>query len=1303
MALIIVSVIMAALAPVITKKLSNAGVTIVGGGSGGGNATPSEPVGSVCGAGAFKPTGEEECKSCQFITPYCVTCADGEGTCTKCDNDHTLTADKQCKENSQCGDKAIEVMIDGEKYCVTKYNVGNSATTGGLEIDIPSGSATIVLANGTTNCSGNCCWKGTTSSSCDSANGDYSGCTRTVCNLDAAKNICNNLLLNGHSDWFLPTYYQLGALNINSNSIGIAADGLQLCDSTASYGSSKCAYRDGYCVGSHNNACYPNFLWSNSGYTYNLSSGQMNFADHRSSPAYGFSVRCMRKVGENEGATACEPGYYLSSNTCKMCNQKTANCKECNSATGACTVCNNGYELSGNKCVATGCGEHSIKVEINSEKYCITKYNLGDHGLGIPDGAAKIVNADASTSCSGNCCWQGRTSTSCNDNAYAHSEDDPLKYSSCTRTVCNFSAAESICHNLVYGGHDDWQLPTNDQLNKLDWTELSVNRGTDGLMICDHAANFNSPQCTSRDGYCKGAHSNICYPGYIWTNSTYAYYLSSGVKESSSYTGSPALAFSVRCIRKMNSNDGATTCKKGEYNESGSCKACSNKTANCKYCNASDGTCSACKDGYSLVGGSCMPTGCGEHAVKIAIDGSNYCVMKYNPGDGGVAIPNGAVNIAIAKDSSGNGTTCSENCCWQGVTTDNSCDNNFDTYGSCQRTTCNYLGASVACDNLVYMGYDDWRLPTLSEFSQIDFAAYSFNKNSEGLMLCDSSPYYGSPACGSSTWRCGGARSNYCYPYHYWNRDAWSHYLSRGTFGTQQYTEQQDYAFGARCVRKMNASEGLTNCNKGEYLSSGSCVSCEAKTPNCTACNTTTGNCIACREGYELNGNSCVSTGCGSKAVKVKIDGENYCITKYNPGDGGLEIPSGSVTIVSAGGSSCSGKCCWKDRTSNYCDDYDSNYSSCTRTVCNFFGASSVCDNLIYNGHDDWSLMTYEQFNKLDLNTYSFFKGEQGLNLCQSNAAYGSPICTHRAACIGGEGNGCWPYHHWVSNRYSFYLDTGTKHAASYTDNYPFSYRCIRKIGENEGTSECSVGNYLNGATCEPCRNHTANCSKCNSSTGACSLCDDGYELNASGGCDLTGCGAKAIKLKIDNEDYCMTKYNIGNSIVNEKEIQVPANSGVSIATAGASAADGGSCSGYCCWAGTTSQNCTSNSSYSGCTRTVCNFAAAEKICQNLVYNGYDDWVLPTHYQLNSINWTELSINRDTDGLMLCDSNSNSGSTHCASSTLCLNARSSYCYPYFIWTDTAYAHYLGGGVHSSDNYASQKDYAFGVRCIRKKT
>ena len=69
---------------------------------------------------------------------------------------------------------------------------------------------------------------------------------------------------------------------------------------------------------------------------------------------------------------------------------------------------------------------------------CVTKYNVGDaYGPSTPSGV-RVVSAGSN--CSGNCCWQGNTSTSCTATGNGNST-----YSGCNRTVCTRGAAYAAC------------------------------------------------------------------------------------------------------------------------------------------------------------------------------------------------------------------------------------------------------------------------------------------------------------------------------------------------------------------------------------------------------------------------------------------------------------------------------------------------------------------------------------------------------------------------------------------------------------------------------------------------------------------------------------------------------------------------------------------------------------------------------------------------------------------------------------------------------------------------------------------
>ena len=149
---------------------------------------------------------------------------------------------------------------------------------------------------------------------------------------------------------------------------------------------------------------------------------------------------------------------------------------------------------------------------------CVTKYNVGDtYGPSTPSGV-RVVSAGSN--CSGNCCWQGNTSTSCTATGNGNST-----YSGCNRTVCTRGAAYAACSKWAPSGTraGSWRLPTQKELTawKSRLSTLSKNMGDAGLQLCDGAssASNGSVRCPSTPN-CFGARSNTCYSRYIWTGST---------------------------------------------------------------------------------------------------------------------------------------------------------------------------------------------------------------------------------------------------------------------------------------------------------------------------------------------------------------------------------------------------------------------------------------------------------------------------------------------------------------------------------------------------------------------------------------------------------------------------------------------------------------------------------------------------------------------------------------------------------------------------------------------------------------
>jgi len=151
-------------------------------------------------------------------------------------------ADSTCPpspcNNADCGDLAMCIELsDTKAICMTKYNIGDKT-------ELPIASVVTAVAAGSA-CSSSatkyCCWQGITASTCDSLNGGYSGCTRTVCDWRAGNENCSKLTYLGKT-WRLPTSEEWLSIKqqISSISIGQGIDGLMLCDYYSGYSSAVC-------------------------------------------------------------------------------------------------------------------------------------------------------------------------------------------------------------------------------------------------------------------------------------------------------------------------------------------------------------------------------------------------------------------------------------------------------------------------------------------------------------------------------------------------------------------------------------------------------------------------------------------------------------------------------------------------------------------------------------------------------------------------------------------------------------------------------------------------------------------------------------------------------------------------------------------------------------------------------------------------------------------------------------------------------------------------------------------------------
>ena len=185
-------------------------------------------------------------------------------------------------------------------------------------------------------------------------------------------------------------------------------------------------------------------------------------------------------------------------------------------------------------------------------------------------------------------------------------------------------------------------------------------------------------------------------------------------------------------------------------------------------------------------------------------------------------------------------------------------------------------------------------------------------------------------------------------------------------------------------------------------------------------------------------------------------------------------------------------------------------------------------------------------------------------------------------------------------------------------------------------------------------------------------------------------------------KNTCVTKYNVGNTY------------GPTIASSTTTVTAGsGSCSANeCCWRGKTSYSCTASgswsghsTSYSGCNRTVCTWAAANASCQSWAPNGTSagDWRLPTQNEMKgwANNIERVSTYLGSDGLQLCDHFSfYYGSVRCyASGNRCSGADTDVCYSNGVWSSpSGYSFYLSSGNFAGP-YSDLARYAHSARCV----
>ncbi len=599
--LITISVIMAAMAPVVTHKLKHGGVSI---GTKKLSMKCPATVGSQCtlclgnqciacpiGCGTqFKNTLTCKCETCTQAN--CVNCTSDRNKCDRCKSGYQKSGDG-C---SACGAGYYSNEGGTCQKCAkgTKANSSSAATgcttcDGNKEYQDSEGQTTCKTCSGFVHNNYRSC------TSC--AAGTYWSASSSTCQSCGAGTYSNSANVTSCSSCPSGQYQPNSGQTSCISCSGAVNDSKTACRSCSDFGST--------CIACNYYACTNTSCESKSSCTstqkydgchcVGCPSGQVANADK--SDCYTPST----------APTSCKDGEYLANSKCNPC---PAGCTKCSGET-SCTECKNAtgddpeYLLDGGKCKAykkpnsqevcnTLTGNTTIYIpddytKPNDGGFCMSKRNAGDQGgpNAIYSGTISSLKAGSSatrdncTNTTGTkCCWtDGKTSGTCSGSDVVNnipiltalSTVNKFNYESCNRTVCNWWAADYICRNIEPGNKKKiWNLPSkkvleslvsavnNGPTSKTDTSKFKIQRysGNTGLQLCQSGTAQNtagSPRCEN-GSICSGSKVNKCYPSIVWslTNSEDGYtvsYYSGGLALGVYSTLEGKLnAYSVRCV-----------------------------------------------------------------------------------------------------------------------------------------------------------------------------------------------------------------------------------------------------------------------------------------------------------------------------------------------------------------------------------------------------------------------------------------------------------------------------------------------------------------------------------------------------------------------------------------------------------------------------------------------------------------------------------------------------------------------------------------------------------------------------------
>ena len=454
------------------------------------------------------------------------------------------------------------------------------------------------------------------------------------------------------------------------------------------------------------------------------------------------------------------------------------------------------------------------------------------------------------------------------------------------------------------------------------------------------------------------------------------------------------------------------------------------------------------------------------------------------------------------------------------------------------------------------------------------------------------------------------------------------------------------------CTKSYCIQCELSTCPIGQYAESKSCSckNCSDIFSNCSECDST--KCTKCKDNnYYINNGKCETCPTGKICDGINAYDESYCI---NPPDGYYCDNNNIKRCVDKYGmycATCNSSSCLSCNTSYYLSNGNCLPCSSGCYVCTSSSYCTKCGN--------W----------LILNTTTH-KCDTTCSSVLSNCAE----CSNASTCTKCSGE--------------YYINSQNK--CSPCSDISNCLQC----SNGSTCTMCNAGYYINSLNkCSKCT--ISNCATCNTD-GTCLACNSDYYLSD----DKKRCIANDGNFNCSDSNFmkignlCVTRKNMGDSTT----LTIPS----SITTVNGSGDYCYSQTQKCCWKGgtTISTACNSNNgSYSGCNRTVCNYAAAEEICAKFNYAG-KTWRLATRDETQ--NWGLNTFGINNNGLMLCGHNSNTAVSTCNNVTYCKGAYSNTCASCYVWLSGStginpYIVAINDGKYTIS--LIQSAYGASVRCV----